>query len=119
MEADTIEQEEIKRKKIKKKYIRRTRKLLVTKLGGTNLFKGIGTWAVHLVRYSGPFLKWIREELKQMVQRTRKLLTVHKALYPRDDEYSIQGLMTSGISYFDVIMQNNTLLSYGESMWMG
>ena len=38
-----------------------------------------------LVRYSGPFLKWIRDELKQMDQRTRKLMTMHKALYPRDD----------------------------------
>ena len=32
-----------------------------------------------------PFLKWTREELKQMEQRTRKLMTMHKALHPRDD----------------------------------
>ena len=38
-----------------------------------------------LVRYSGPFLKWTRDELKQMDQRTRKLMTMHKALHPRDD----------------------------------
>ena len=38
-----------------------------------------------LVRYSGPFLKWTREELKQMDQRSRKLMTLHKALHPRDD----------------------------------
>ena len=37
------------------------------------------------VRYSGPFLKWTRGELKQMDQRTRKLMTMHKALHPRDD----------------------------------
>ena len=35
--------------------------------------------AVLLVRYSEPFLKWTREELKQMDQRTRKLMTMHKA----------------------------------------
>ena len=28
-----------------------------------NLIKGINTWAVPLVRYSGPFLKWTRDEL--------------------------------------------------------
>ena len=28
-----------------------------------NLIKGINTWAVPLVRYCGPFLKWTREEL--------------------------------------------------------
>ena len=38
-----------------------------------------------LVRYSGPFLMWTRDELKQMDQRTRKLMTMHKALHPRDD----------------------------------
>ena len=50
-----------------------------------NLIKGINTWAVPLVRYSGPFLEWTRDELKQMDQRTRKLMTMHKALHPRDD----------------------------------
>ena len=35
--------------------------------------------------YSGPFLKWTREELKQMDQRTRKLKTLNKALHPRDE----------------------------------
>ena len=34
---------------------------------------------------SGPFLKWTRVELKQRDQRTRNLMTMHKALYPRDD----------------------------------
>ena len=42
-------------------------------------------WAVHHIRYSEPFLKWTRKELKQMDQRTRKLMTMHKALHPRDD----------------------------------
>ena len=37
------------------------------------------------VRYSRPFLKWAREELEHMDQRTRKLMTMHKALHPRDD----------------------------------
>ena len=45
----------------------------------------INTWAVPLVRYSGPFLEWTRDELKQMDQRTRKLMTMHKVLHPRDD----------------------------------
>ena len=68
-----------------KKYLRRTRKLLETKLSSRNLIKGIITWAVPLIRYSGRFLKWTRDELKQMDQRTRKLMTMHKALHPRRD----------------------------------
>ena len=71
--------------KIQKEYLRRTRKLPETKFSHRNLIKGINTWAVPRVRYSGPFPKWTRDELKQMNQRTRKLMTMHKALHPRDD----------------------------------
>ena len=63
----------------------KTRNLLETKLSSRNLIKGINTWAVPLVRYCRPFLKWTRDELKQIDQRTRKLMTMHKALHPRDD----------------------------------
>ena len=71
--------------KIKKEYPRRTIKLLKTKLNSRNLIKGINTWVVPLVRYSEPFLEWTRDELKQMDQRTRKLMAMHKALHPRED----------------------------------
>ena len=83
LEAD-IKQMEMKNK-IQKEYLRRTRKLYETKLSGRNLIKGINAWAVLLVRYSGPFLKWTRYELKRMDQRTRKHMTMHKALNRRDD----------------------------------
>ena len=83
LEADTIKQVEMKEKI--KEHLRRTRKLLETKLYSRKLIKGINTWAVPLVRYSGPFLKWTRDELKQMDQTTRKLMTMNKALHPRDD----------------------------------
>ena len=62
LEADTIKQVRMKNK-IKKEYLRRTRKLLETKLNSRNLTKGINTWSVSLVRYAGPFLKWTRDEL--------------------------------------------------------
>ena len=71
--------------KIQKEYLRRARKLLETKLSSRNLIKGIITWAVALVRYSGPFLKWTRDELRQMDKRTRKLMTMQKALHSKDD----------------------------------
>ena len=80
LEPETVKQVEMK-EKIKKEYLRRSRKLLETKLSSRNLSKCIHTF----IRYSGPFLKWTREELKQMDQRTRKLMTMHKALHPRDN----------------------------------
>ena len=80
----TIKQEEMK-DKIKKEYLWRITKLLETKLSCINLIKRINIWAVPLVRYPGPFVKWTREELKQVDRRKRKLMTMHKALHPRDD----------------------------------
>ena len=50
MEADKIKQVEMK-EKIKKEYLRRTRKLLETKLYSMNLIKGKENWAVSPVRY--------------------------------------------------------------------
>ena len=44
------------------------------------------------LRYSGLFLKWTREELKQMDQRPRKLLSMQKALHPR---YNVDWLSVS------------------------
>ena len=82
LEADTINQVQMD-DKTQKEYLRRTRKLFKTKLSSWNLIKGINTWALPLVRYSGPFLKWTRDEHKQMDQGTRKLM--HKVLHPRDD----------------------------------
>ena len=84
LEADTIKQMEMN-DKIQKYSLRWTRKLLETKLFCRNLIKGINTRAVPLVRYSGPFLKWTRDELKQMDQITTKLMTMHKAKHHRDD----------------------------------
>ena len=69
LEADTTKQAEMKEKKLNE-YFRRTRKLLGAKL----YYKVINTGAVSLVRYSGPI------DLK-----TRKLITVHKALHHEND----------------------------------
>ena len=60
LEADIIKQGNMI-DKIQKEYLRRTTKLLELKLSSWNPIKGINTWAVSLVRYSGPILKWTRD----------------------------------------------------------
>ena len=65
--------------------IRRIRKLLETKLCSRYLMRAINTWILPFVWYSRPFLKWTREELKQMNQRIKKLMTMRKELHPRDE----------------------------------
>ena len=70
LEADIIKQVEMKYK-IRNEYLRRTIKLLETKLSSRNLIKGINTCVVPLIRYSGAFHKWTRDELKQMDQKAK------------------------------------------------
>ena len=55
-----------------KRIVAGTRKLLETKLNSRNLIKGRNPWLYRLVRYSGLILKWTKDELKQIDQRTRK-----------------------------------------------
>ena len=59
LEADIIKYAEMK-EKIKKRNFKRTIKLLETKQHSRNFIKEINTWEL--------FLKWTREELKQMDQ---------------------------------------------------
>ena len=77
--ADIIKQVEMKGEKKKKENLWRMRKLLKTKPCSRNLIKGINIWAVSFVKYLGSFLKWTREELGQMDQRTRKSMPMPKA----------------------------------------
>ena len=77
LEADTIKQAKMK-EKLKKEYLRRRRKLLENKLHSRNLIKEINTWAVPFERYSGV-------DGRTNSQRTRKLMTIHKALHPKED----------------------------------
>ena len=84
LEAGDLNRSEMK-EKINKEYKRRVRKVLETKLNGHNLIKAINTWAVAVVRYSAPFLDWNKDELLALDRRTRKLMTMHKALHPKSN----------------------------------
>ena len=83
LEADKIKREEMK-EKLRMEYKRRVRKVLHSKLNGGNMVKVINTWAVSLLRYSAPFVNWTRSELKEMGRMTRKIMSMNRALHPRD-----------------------------------
>ena len=83
-ELDDIKTSEMK-ERVSKEYKRRVRKVLETKLNGNNIIKAINTWAVSVVRYSAPFLDWRKEEIQELDRRTRKLMTMHKALHPKSN----------------------------------
>ena len=83
LEADTIKQAEMK-EKIQKEYLR-SRKLLETKLNSRNLIKGINTWAVLSLDIPDPFASGPERNLNKWTKGQEKLMTMHKALHPRDD----------------------------------
>ena len=72
LEADTIQETEMKGKKFKKMPQENEKR---------NLIEGINTWADS----SALFLKWTREELQLMDQKKRKLMTMPKTLHRSDD----------------------------------
>ena len=83
IKLDGMKHHEMK-ERVKTEYYRRVRNILETKLNGRNIIAGINTWTISLLRYSAAFLDWTGVELKQM-DRTRKLMTMHRALNPKSD----------------------------------
>ena len=73
------------KEKVKAEYLWRVHKVLETKLNSGNIIKGIKTWTESLLRYSAAFIDWNCAELTQLDRRTRKLMTMHKALHPKSN----------------------------------
>ena len=82
LEDGSIKHEEMK-VNIRKEYFSRLRAVLKSKLNGGNIVKAINTWAVPVVRYSGGIVDWTKEDVENMDRKTRKLMTIHRALHPR------------------------------------
>ena len=67
---------------VSKEYSRRLRKVLKSKLNGGNLFLGVNTCAVSLLRYSAAFVSWRKSELQAIDKKTRKFFTIYGGLHP-------------------------------------
>ena len=84
LEADKFLEEKMKLN-VSKECIRRTRKVLKSKLNGGNLVYRVNTWAVSLLRYSAAFFSWRKCELQAIDRKPRKLFTIYGALHPKSD----------------------------------
>ena len=84
-----LQADDIKHKKVKKKtlseYNKRVRKILKSKLNGSNIIKALNSWAVPVVRYTAGIIDWTQAELKDLERKTRKLMSAHHALHPQSD----------------------------------
>ena len=70
---------------VTKEYYRRVRKILKSKLNGSNVINAINTRAVAIIRYGAGIIKWTKEELRNVDRKTRKLMNMHRALHPQAD----------------------------------
>ena len=84
VELDKIKEDEMKKKTIKE-YKRRLRLILKSKLNGKNKVTAINTWAVAVFRHGAGILQWKESELKNVDWKSRKAMTVYKALHMKSD----------------------------------
>ena len=84
VELDKIKESEMKEKTIKE-YKRRLRLILKSKLNGKNKITAINTWGVAIFRYGAGVIDWKESELKRVDRKTRKTLTMYRAMHPKGD----------------------------------
>ena len=84
LEFDSILKEEMKQK-IRAVYFKRLKLLAKSKLNGRNLFLGINSWAVSVVRYSACIVDWNKAEIEEMDRKTRKILAIYGAFHPKSN----------------------------------
>ena len=84
LEADGFKNSEMK-EKVRKEYFRRIKKILKSKLNAGNIVTAINSRAVAVIRYGAGLLKWTKDELRAMDRKTRKTMTMHRALHPQAD----------------------------------
>ena len=73
------------KKQVTKEYFRRVRKIMKSRLYGYNKIRAINTYATPVIRYSGAIIKWNTTDIQQIDGRTRKMMTIHRALHPKAD----------------------------------
>ena len=116
LEVEGIKHLEMK-ELVRKEYFRRVKKILKSKLNGGNTIKAINSRAVSIIPYGAGIVDWTKEELQEMDRKTRKLLTINRALHPQADVDRLYLKRSEGgrgmIGVEDcVTIETNSLMSY-------
>ena len=59
--------------------------VLKSKQSGKNEITAINAWAVAVFRYGAGMLQWKENELKDVHRKSRKTMTMYRALHPKSD----------------------------------
>ena len=73
------------KEKGKSEYIRRVKKLLRSQLNRENIIAGMNAWTVGIIRHGAGVLDWMKEELKSIDVKTKKLMTMKVNDYIREE----------------------------------
>ena len=73
------------KRNIRKKYFKRFSATLKSKLNAKHVFQAINTWMVPTVRYGAAIIEMMKEEVKEMDWKTRKIVTMYGGLHPRSN----------------------------------
>ena len=73
------------KKKTLSEYSKQGRKILKSKLNGSNIIKAINSWAVPVVRYTDEIKDWTQTELEDLDRKIRKLMSANRALHPQSN----------------------------------
>ena len=84
LETNGLKHEEMK-SQTKKEYIRRMINIIKSKLNGGNIISAISSRAVSIVRYGAGIISWTKMELEELDWKTKKLMTMYGAQYPKAD----------------------------------
>ena len=75
LETDHLKEKEMK-DLFSKEYKRRLKLVLKSLLSGKNKIMAANTWAFAVLRYSAGVVEWKTDELKVLVRKTRKMMTL-------------------------------------------
>ena len=70
---------------IRKNFFCRIKKTLKSKLNSGNVVTVMNLRDVSVIRYSAGLIKWIKDKLRTIDRKTRKTMTMHRALHPQVD----------------------------------
>ena len=70
---------------IRKEYFKKLRATLKSKLNAKHVSQATNTWVVPTIRYSADIIEWTKEDVKEMDQKPRKIITMYGGLHPRSN----------------------------------
>ena len=76
IQLDKIMNKEMK-ENIGNEYNMRVKLICKSNLNVGNFISGMNAWAIGVMRYSGGIIDWTKEELQDMDQKTRKMMTLN------------------------------------------